>query len=354
MVFSKQGGEYLSFDDYNNYKSKLKDSHTLIYDEDDYQAFFQNALPKDTEKHGEILKNCYILKKYLLNFKSDESCNYGKCCSYMNYWLNEKIGKNKNSLVKSDFDVYNNYIAYYNRRNNANVCESNEIFIGNDIYKEMKRLYTLYDLYNTFKTISDQNNSRCRQLKSCVAHYHSILRNCKQDSSTKFCKALQNFKKKTFSPDEFVSLSKCKKNFGELNLKDPQDLPELSLQQVDLDLLQSNRETSRRESLESSLHSQQVESTEGDSYSILSSFSHSTVIQTLFSSALGMSILFFLSYKFTPFGKWMRSALLRKNIITHYETEEDTQDILSHTYENTNTDTEDSIHNIQYYATQNS
>ncbi|SBT58394.1 PIR Superfamily Protein [Plasmodium ovale wallikeri] len=351
MVFNQQSGEYFSFDEYHRYKNKLDESYMFEDEEREYESFFRANMPEGDEQDA-ILNNCYILKKYLLNFINDQHCSNGKCCSYMNYWLNKKMRKNGKNLVKSDFGVYNNYIAYYNSRNNAKVCESNELFIRNDIYEEMKRLYTLYELYNTFKTISDQNSSRCIQLKSCVTHYHSILPNCKKNRGTKFCKALQNFKN-IFSTDDFVSISECERNFGEMKLKDLQDLLELDQQQVDLDILQSNREKSRKESLRSSLHSQ-VESTEGDSYSTLSSFSHSTVIQTLFSSALGMSILFFLSYKFTPFGKWMRSALLRKNIITHYETEEDTQDILSHTYENTNIDTDDSIHNIQYYATQNS
>ncbi|SBT52936.1 PIR Superfamily Protein [Plasmodium ovale wallikeri] len=351
MVSSQQGGEYYPFEEYNNYKNKLDESHTYEYDVSEHEEFFKTAIPEGTQNEGEIMNNCYILKKYLLNFINDQHCSNGKCCSYMNYWLNEKIGKNKNSLVKSDFDVYNNYIEYYNSRNNPKVCESNELFISTEMFKEMNRLYTLYELYNTFKTISDQNNSRCIQLKSCVTHYHSILRNCKKNSGTKFCKALQNFKN-IFSTDDFVSISECERNFGEMKLKDPQDLLELDQQQVNLDILQSNREKSRKESLRSSLHSQ-VESTEGDSYSILSS-SHRNLIQTLFSSAFGISILFLLSYKYTPLGKWARSALLRKNIITHYETEEDTQDILSHTYENTNIDTEDSVHNIQYYATQNS
>ncbi|SBS95573.1 PIR Superfamily Protein [Plasmodium ovale curtisi] len=354
MVSGQQDGKYFSFEEYNHYKSKLNDSCTFMDDEGEYEAFFKTEIPEGTENQEEIMNNCYILKKYLLNFISDESCNYGKCCSYVNYWLNEKIRKNKISLVKSDFEVYNNYIAYYNSRNNPKVCHSNEIFISNDIYEEMKILHTLYELYNTFKINGANIDTGCRELKTCVMHYNRILRNCKQDNDTKFCKALQNFKEKTFSPNEFVSLSECEKKLGELKLKDPQDLSELVLQQVDLDILHDNQELTRRRLLGSPHHSQQVGNTKGVSDSIRSSFSHSNLIQTLFFSAFGISLLFMLSYKFTPFGKCMRSVLLKKNIIKHYKKEEATQNILSHTYKNTNIDTEDSVHNIQYCATQNS
>ncbi|SBT54960.1 PIR Superfamily Protein [Plasmodium ovale wallikeri] len=351
MVSTQQDGEYFFFEEYNQYKSKLNDSYTFVDEEDEYQAFFSTVLTEDTKKHDEILNNCYIVKKYLLNFIIDPHCNNGKCCSYMNYWLNEKMRKNKNSLVESDFDVYNNYIAYYNNRNNVNVCESNKFLISADIFDEMKRLYSLYELYNTFIASRADSQSGCRNLNVCVTYYNKILRKCKHNSDNKFCKALQNFKN-IFSTDNFVSLRECEKKLGKMKLKDPQDLPELDSQQVDLHLLQLNRESAKRRLLESSLHSQQIESTEGGSESIHSSFSHSNLIQTLFFSAFGISLLFLLSYKFTPFGKWMRSILLRKNIIKHYETKEETLDILSHTNENTNIDTEDSIHNIQYYATQ--
>ncbi|SBT74361.1 Plasmodium vivax Vir protein, putative [Plasmodium ovale] len=338
MVSSQQDGEYLSFDEYNDYKSKLNDSYTFIHEEDEYETFFRTAMPK----------------KYLQNFISDESCSYGKCCSYMNYWLNKKMQESKESLNESDFYIYNDYIEYYNGRTDEKVCKSNKFFIGTYEYKEMKTLYSLYELYNTFKTNSSNIDKGCRELSSCVMYYNNIVRKCKQKNNSGFCKALQNFKT-IYAPDKFISLRKCEEKLGELKLKEPGELSEEVTETVNLSLLQWRRGSAETGLFEDSFFSEPRGNKEGEEESInVSSFSHSNLIQTLFSSAFGISILFLLSYKFTPFGKWMRSALLRKNINTHYETEEDTQDILSHTYENTNIDTEDSIHNIQYYATQNS
>ncbi|SBS90542.1 PIR Superfamily Protein, partial [Plasmodium ovale curtisi] len=344
---------YLSFDEYNSYKNKLDESYISDYEVSEYQELFKNVISVVTENKMEILKNCYILKNYLLNFKNDQDCSHEKCCSYMNYWLNKKIRKNENNFVESDFDVYNKYIAFYNGRTAEKVCESNKFFISNNIYEEMKRLYTLYELYNTFKTTSANKDKGCTELNTCVTHYNRILHYCKPNGDSDFCKALQNFKTK-FSSENLVSISECKEKLGELKLKDPQELSELVLQQVDLGILQVNQELTRRRLLGSPHHSQQVENTKGDSDSIRSSFSYSNLMQILFFSAIGISLLFLFSYKFTPFGKWMRSVLLKKNLIKHYETEEETQNILSHTYKNTNIDTEDSFHNIQYYATQNS
>ncbi|SBT52568.1 PIR Superfamily Protein [Plasmodium ovale wallikeri] len=314
MVSSQQEGEYYSFDEYHHYKNKLDES--LSYQEDgEYEAFFKNAMPEDTRKHGEILKNCFIIKKYLQNFIRDESCNSGQCCSYMNYWLNEKMGRNNLSLIESEFDIYNNYIAYYNGSYNKKICESNKFFIRTDIFEEMKKLYNLYGLYNNLETTSSHTNSKCKELKSCVTHYNRMLKKCKHPGDSNFCKALRNFKE-IFSPDKFVSISECEKDFGDLKLKEPQDLPELDVQQVDFLYIQRNQELSRRGLL------------------------------------AGISLLFLLSYKFTPFGKWIRSVLLRKNSIKYYETEEGTQDILSHTYNHTNIDTEDITHNMRYHAAQ--
>ncbi|SBT84509.1 PIR protein [Plasmodium ovale] len=353
MVSSKQDGEYYSFDEYNHYKSKLNDSYTFMDEEDEYKLFFSTAISKDTVDYFKIMNNCYIIKKYLLNFIRDESCNNGKCCSYMNYWLNEKIRKNKNSLVEYNFDVYNKYIAFYNGRTTEKVCESNKFFISNNIYEEMNKLYYLYELYNKFKTNSTNTDRGCVELRTCVMHYNRILRYCKPNGNSYICKALQNFKTK-FSSDNFVSLSECKENFRELKLKDLQDLSDEDEQHVNFLFIQGNGESGRRGLLADASYSQLRGYPEGDEESIQPSwFSHSNLIQSLFFSAVGISFLFLLSYKFTPFGKWMRSLLLKKNIIKHYETEE-TQDILSHTYENVNIDTEDSVHNIQYYATQNS
>ncbi|SBS84719.1 PIR Superfamily Protein [Plasmodium ovale curtisi] len=330
MVSTKEDGEYLSFDEYNSYKNKLDESYISVDEVSEYQAFLKSAISEGTEGYFEIMNNCYLIKKYLLNVISDESCNNGKCCSYMNYWLNKKIENKKISLDQSDFDVYNNYIVYYNSINEKKFCVSNKFFISNNIYEEMKRLYTLYELYNTFKTTSANKDKGCMELNTCVMNYNRILHYCKPNGDSDFCKALQNFKTK-FSSENSVSIRECKEKFGELKLKDLKDLPDEDVQHVDFFFIQGDEEI---------IHP--------------SWFSHSNLIQTLFFSAVGISLLFLLSYKFTPFGKWMRSLLLRKNIIKHYETEEETQDILSHTYKNKNIDTEDSIHNIQYYATQNS
>ncbi|SBT01505.1 PIR Superfamily Protein [Plasmodium ovale curtisi] len=332
MASIKQDEEYLSFDKYNDYKSKLNDSYTFKDEEGEYNAFFSTAIPEDTVDHFKIMNNCYIIKKYLLNFITDEHCSHEKCCSYMNYWLNEKIRKNKNSLVESDFDVYNKYIAFYNDRTSQKVCESNKFFISNNIYEEMKKLYYLYELYNKFKTNSTNTDRGCVELISCVMHYNRILRYCKPNGDSDFCKALQNFKTK-YSSDNFGSISECEKNFGVLKLKDLQDLPEEDEQHVDFLFIQGNGESGRRGLLADASYSQLRGYPEGDEESIHPSwFSHSNLIQTLFFSAFGISLLFLLSYKFTPLGKWIRSILLRKNIIKHYEKEEETQDILSHTY----------------------
>ncbi|SBT84454.1 PIR protein [Plasmodium ovale] len=272
----------------------------------------------------------------------------------MNYWLNEKIRKNKISLDESYFEVYNKYIVYYNNGSNKKICQSNKFFISNNIYEEMKRLYTLYELYNTFKTTSANKDKGCTELNTCVTHYNRILHYCKPNGDSDFCKALQNFKTK-FSSENLVSLSECKEKFGELKLKEPSELSEGDTETVNLLLLHGRRGSGETGLLKDSLHSKPRENAEGVEEGIhSSSFPLNPVIQTLFFSAVGIPLLFLLSYKFTPFGKWTRSLLLRKNIIKHYETEEETQDILSHTYKNKNIDTEDSIHNIQYYTTQNS
>ncbi|SBT83021.1 PIR protein [Plasmodium ovale] len=351
MVSGQQDGEYFSFEEYNHYKSKINESYEVV-DRVEYEELFKYVISVATENNGEILKNCYILKNYLLNFKNDEHCSHGKCCSYMNYWLNKKIRKNENNLVESDFGVYNDFIEYYNSRTAEKVCKSNKFFISSDIYEEMKKLYSLYELYNNFKTNS-ANVDKCTELNTCVMYYNRILRYCKPNGDNNFCKALQNFKTK-FSSDNFVSISECKEKFKELKLKEPEELSEEETQPVNFLYLHGSRRSEGPELSEDSLYSEPRRNAEGDSDSIISSFSHSNLIQTLFFSAVGISLLFLLSYKFTPFGKWMRSLLLKKNIIKHYETEEETQNILSHTYKNTNIDTKDSVHNIQYYATQNS
>ncbi|SBT01770.1 PIR Superfamily Protein [Plasmodium ovale curtisi] len=352
MVSGQQDGKYFSFEEYNHYKSKIKESYEVV-DHVEYEELFKNVISVATENKMEILENCYILKNYLRNFKNDHHCSHGKCCSYMNYWLNKKIRKNENNLVESEFDVYNDFIEYYNGRTAEKLCESNKFFISNSIYEEMKKLYSLYELYNISKTNSANIDRRCRELNTCVIHYNKIVPKCKENRDTKFCKALQNFKI-NFSQNESKSISECKKTFGELKLKEPEELSEEETQPVNFLYFHWSRGSEGPELSEDSLYSEPRRNAERVEESIhVSSFSLSTVIQTLFFSAVGISLLFLLSYKFTPFGKWMRSLLLKKNIIKHYETEE-TQDILSHTYENANIDTEDSVHNIQYYATQNS
>lgn len=195
------------------------------------------------------MNNCYIIEKYLLNFIGDESCSNGKCCSYLNYWLNEKMKNSKESLTESVFDVYNKYIAFYNDSKPKKFCVSNNFFIRTDIFGKMKNLYDLYELYNTFKTNSTNIDKGCIELNTCVMHYNNIIRYCKPNDESKFCEALRNFKT-ILAPDKFIYINQCKKNFRQLKLKEPQDLPELDVQQVDFLFIQGNRESVRRGLLE--------------------------------------------------------------------------------------------------------
>ncbi|SBT54290.1 PIR Superfamily Protein [Plasmodium ovale wallikeri] len=272
MASIKQDGEYLSFDEYNHYKSKINESYEVV-DQVEYEELFKYVISVATENNMEILKNCYILKNYLLNFKNDQDCNHGKCCSYMNYWLNKKIRKNENDFVQSDFDVYNDFIEYYNSRTDEKVCKSNKFFISTDIYEEMKKLYSLYELYNTFKTNSANIDRRCRDLNTCVMQYNKIVPKCKENRDTKFCKALQNFKI-NFSQSEFIPISECTKTFREIKLKEPEEVSEEDTQSINILYLRGPRRPGGTGLLEDSFYSEPRRNAEGDSDSILSSFSH--------------------------------------------------------------------------------
>ncbi|SBT55796.1 PIR Superfamily Protein [Plasmodium ovale wallikeri] len=142
---------YIYCKDYYDNKHVLKEFLTPIASK--LSELSSRDIFGNSEIKGQIIKYCLILKKYLINCKTNNICNNSKGCWYINYLINDKKRDIYDNLDNTIFDIYNGFIMddnelkeikkyEYNkiisdcliRDNNDSFCESSDNL--NSVFKE--------------------------------------------------------------------------------------------------------------------------------------------------------------------------------------------------------------------------
>ncbi|SCA60274.1 Plasmodium vivax Vir protein, putative [Plasmodium vivax] len=121
--------------------------------------------------------------------------NVSEGCKYLNYRINEELLKHKNDQTLEEIYTKLND-AYKDQKYNLNtICMGIMKPINKDIFEDVKRVF---DIYNKFNKIlrghSKSNIPNCNYIDEAIDLYMKYESTCTEQSNTKFCKALEDFR----------------------------------------------------------------------------------------------------------------------------------------------------------------
>lgn len=145
--------------------------------------------------HEKYRNPCTQVLKYLSYLESKPSLDYRACCKYLNYWLYDNVINNK----KSEYNALKLYQQFKNLDNDLldhNICEKYIEDINDDIFSELKELYTLFDKFNHIKKETTSNIANiCKIADECSTLYRKQEQKCAANYKNIFCNELENFRK---------------------------------------------------------------------------------------------------------------------------------------------------------------
>ncbi|SBS82068.1 PIR Superfamily Protein [Plasmodium ovale curtisi] len=250
-------------------------------------------------------------------------------CKYINYKLNDEVRKLENTSYEHS-DLYSKWIAVYRSspQDISTICKENMQHLDDVIFKKIQDLYNMYHKYNKYITTSGSSNSiECTEFTECVNSYNNYESICTKSSDKNFCNALDSFRIYYQSYSASV-VSKC---IGT---------------QVLLRSFQMSTEDGQ-----SFIDGGELE--EDDDYIDPFGLQYiGTNIFIMFTIIILLSFLFFILYRFTPFGYWLRPRIKNKIKILKIIYEKSTK-----LYRNTRNEEKDSLKdpiNLQYHSMSNS
>ncbi|SBT53028.1 PIR Superfamily Protein [Plasmodium ovale wallikeri] len=236
---------------------------------------------------------CKKIAKYLKYIKERyEERNVDGNCKYMNYRLNEKVQRIKDSFVNGDEFFRNLKVTYKKLFPNINICYDKIQYINKDLMEKLKNLHELYHNLNTFIINNDSStNTYCNYVDTSAQKYMNYEEHCKIPSNKQFCNEIKSFR--TYYYGYLASFSHC----PEAKL----DLP---------DFLTQNKEIRNPGYGSYSLEDGEVDDGVSTEFNQLR-----TNILISFSIIIIIPLIYFILHKFTPFGSSLRNYLQRKNRI---------------------------------------
>ncbi|SBS84757.1 PIR protein [Plasmodium ovale] len=165
-------------------------------DDDLHENIFCHEISKHFINDHEKYRNpCTQVLKYLSYLESKPSLDYRACCKYLNYWLYDNVINNK----KSEYNALKLYQQFKNLDNDLldhNICEKYIEDINDDIFSELKELYTLFDKFNHIKKETTSNIANiCKIADECSTLYRKQEQKCAANYKNIFCNELENFRK---------------------------------------------------------------------------------------------------------------------------------------------------------------
>ncbi|SBS93901.1 PIR Superfamily Protein [Plasmodium ovale curtisi] len=346
MPSIEEDDRYDTFEDYKSNEYILNNFYIHI-NEGDIDKF-SGTVNTEIEHRFSIIKDCITLKKYLTYFSNIESCNKKNCCRYVNYWLNDRVHKNYKSN-ESIFTIYNNYMKNDSDINKNNQCASKIKYINRGDFEKIKELYDTYYLFNQFVSNKSYGTSMCFLARNCATSFNKILINYQRAEDIKFCKVLEDFKKK-FENDVWISQNKCV-NVSPNSLQYLNSCIQLQEQTTGGGLSSEQQEGSLKEketSVDASdLHKRKETLEIKEEHTTSPTSFGGTLPISLFSSGIGALLIFVTFYKFTPLGHCLQLRTQRfKGISEHLHEEE--YEMQQHTSEYDERNSENDEYNISY------
>ncbi|SBT58604.1 PIR Superfamily Protein [Plasmodium ovale wallikeri] len=305
------------------------------YDEDSYREdiYYEDCkriLPQYPDS-GSILNLCGKLVRNIrkLYAWTNNDIHKSERCTYLNYWIyNEVInnhGISENYIYNSNFILYLFYVwdTIDEKLSHTDKCAQEKYLIRSNEFLEEKKSYDDNQNYKSIKDIvnsgkNDQNNDYFSYITENENLHRVLKEECKCTNNTKFCVEFHKYNRDN-KKDKLCSLE-CNSEMSsvpntELNSVCP--LPESVLQSLP-------EQMSQEKESETGTFTGSMEVKDDISSSSTSS---STITISLLTSIIGIFPLLYISYKFTPFGPWLRRRISNKKIISGYTDNESNQNL---------------------------
>ncbi|SBT55881.1 PIR Superfamily Protein [Plasmodium ovale wallikeri] len=274
--------------------------------------------------HNEFIMPCTNVAAYIKDL--DNKCHELKesdRCVYMNYCINDVVRKQKNDMY-NEIKLIN---AYKQLVTQVNKCTNTIEYIDNDDYEKLSDLYKMYYNFNEYVN-KDNSYSKCDDLKKYVKPlYMKYQTICNENTNNDFCNTLEEFKH-DYNINR-TRLDEC--------------------EHVDI-MLPSFKDRTEHVSGESSSRG----GIQGDELSSVGDSelgSSSSTILIVFSVILLIPVIFFILYKFTPFGPWIRPQILKQKKLWNHICDKTHQ--LFHNYGHRQLNSRKPQYNVQYDSMQN-
>ncbi|SBS90541.1 PIR Superfamily Protein, partial [Plasmodium ovale curtisi] len=182
----------------------------------------------DSTKRSKILEDFSKLKKYLIHYKSGlDKSNHTRYCSYINFWLNNELRKNK--LNEINFDSYIKFINFDQELLKKPMCVYDIYYLNDDRFKKTQELYDLYDQYHGYLSFkNNQNYVACVYAKSCAEKYNDMISKYTYYDSGNLLSELESTKE-LIEKNVMLTIQDCKNDIPSLKPLPPKVNLSLSL-----------------------------------------------------------------------------------------------------------------------------
>ncbi|SBT33187.1 PIR Superfamily Protein [Plasmodium ovale wallikeri] len=316
-----------------------------LTNDDDKDKHFWNFIRQSEMKHTKVL-DILLRGFYYTCYMRNGRDLYSKRWDYLYYWTGEKIIKSLTDSITFEKVMY----PLKNIRDQFNSSDpyKKHIFsITKDQFEKLKKIYDYFENYNSiFQKIGYSNSDCTPELKKHVEDSFQIYKTLKQECDVKdtehYCKMFQELVTE-YEKEDLEELT-CN------GTKDPTASAEdKSVQYRELESHETGPQGSHlRSGFEGGI---QDRSMHGGHIPNNSTFDNVTPI---FFPIFGIFCVFFILYKFTPFGTWLDVKLLGKKVIQYDIDGEQTEELLENTYEFSSTNKKNKEHHVVYYPIENS
>ncbi|SBS92555.1 PIR protein [Plasmodium ovale] len=264
-------------------------------------------------------------------------------CEFLHHWLFNEIFNNSNlsdvrksTGVKSQF--YHTWEDILRKLSCENKCEPNWILFKSLPLEELRFRKDMYEYiynYKNFDKITTRENI-CNSLVAYLPSMREKYGNFKGSCPVSNNKCTHDIKSlEEYNPDNLCGRYGCQRE--ELCAKYFQENP-----------------TERHPEVAGSLQDVKGDDArDGETPASVEESETSAILTTVGPSLLGLFIISFISFKFTPIRSWLNERLLKKRNIDEYLDDESSSEILNNYFIPENGESEKNKYGLAYYSAEN-
>ncbi|SBS87855.1 PIR Superfamily Protein [Plasmodium ovale curtisi] len=310
----------------------------IVQNDDDYWEEIEDKLKKidGMSTSSEKFKRAFCHVYYMKSMMS----SYEHRWNYLFYWTGFNAFKN---VKKSDLfrEVMNILKSIKMKFDDSDINDYDISNIDEEKFNSLKIIYDYFQNFEDIKRAISQPTYLCSaKYKSYIEdgfnEYEKIERTC-TPSSESHCSIFKDIKQR------FSNVILTKLECPRVSDAESVGTRQSAITQGQQELAS---ELQGRQDTHMGILDESVGPGAGTS-------SNDDTIVSIIVPFLGILLSSFILYKFTPFGPWLRTHVLWKKIIRSGTDEDETQELLTHTYNSENIDSQGFFHQIGYNPGQN-